>query len=382
MRRVLARLHRWIGLTSGLVVFIVGVTGAIYVWEAELFALTHPKLVHVAPGAAHRPADELLAAAQAAFPAGHSVTRLTLYGNPRRAAVAVTQKLTDHAPTYFHEFLWYEEAYLDPSTGRVLGTVNRKYDWIFLTRMIHTNLLLADRGTWIVGGSTLVFVLMVLVGVALWWPRNSALLASRLRLKLSGNWKRIVFDSHNVLGFYGTIGMLILALTGPVWTWRWYQDAIVWLLTGRAELVGEPVPVASATRSPGVAPFERALVHVRREVPDASRYMIDLPGGKAAVLTVGAVSDRRSLWEEYERYYFHPVTGAHLGDERFEEKNLGMRWRNSNYGIHTGTLFGWPSQVLASVLSLLAASLPVTGLLIWFPRWRRRSTRASLPAPQ
>lgn len=375
MRRLLARLHRWIGLTSGLVVFIVGITGAIYVWEEELFALTHASLVHVSPGESYRPADELLAAAQAALPAGHPVTRLTIHDDRGRAAVAVAQKLTDHAPTYFHEFLWHEEAYLDPYTGRVLGTVNRKYEWIFLTRMIHTNLLLADRGTWIVGGSTIVFVLMVLVGIALWWPRNRSLLGSRLRLKLSGNWKRIVFDSHNVLGFYGTAGMLVLALTGPVWTWRWYQDAIVWLLTGRAELVGEPVPTAppGAARQPMV--HQSALDFVRREVPDASRYMIDMPGGKAAVLTVGAVYDRRSLWEEYERYYFHPSTGAHLGDERFEEKNLGMRWRNSNYGIHTGTLYGWPTQVLASLLCLLVASLPVTGVLIWYPRWRRRLAR-------
>jgi len=40
-------LHRWIGLFSGLVVFIVSITGAIYVFEKELFAFFHPNLVTV-----------------------------------------------------------------------------------------------------------------------------------------------------------------------------------------------------------------------------------------------------------------------------------------------------------------------------------------------
>ncbi len=37
-------------------------------------------------------------------------------------------------------------------------------------------------------------------------------------------------------------------------------------------------------------------------VPDAHRYTIVVPGGKGGgVLTVGALYDRRSAWEEYER---------------------------------------------------------------------------------
>jgi uncharacterized iron-regulated membrane protein len=107
-------------------------------------------------------------------------------------------------------------------------------------------------------------------------------------------------------------------------------------------------------------------------VPDAERYLVEIPATTTNVLTVGAVFDRSSLWEEYERYYFHPVTAQLLGDERFEEKNRGMRWRNTNYGIHTGTLVGWPTQILATIAWLVSASLPVTGFLIWFPRWRRK----------
>ncbi len=373
MRRLLARLHRWIGLTTGLVVFVVGVTGAVYVWEAELFALLHPELVYVEPGTRTVDAEALLRTARAALPPDRPVIRVTWHADPRRSVVAKAQRLVDDAPTYFHEFLWYDEVFLDPYTGAVLGVVDRKQEWIFITRMIHTNLLLAARGTWIVGASTIIFALMVVVGMILWWPRTRAVWRTRLVPRLTGPWKRTVFDTHNILGAWGALGMLVLALTGPVWTWKWYEGAVAWLFTGEARIVAPASPVPAASADPAVAhPVQRALATIRTRIPDGRRYMVDLPGGKFGALTVGVIYEHGSAWEEYDRYFFDARTGTLTGDERFDEKNLGLRWRNSNYGIHTATLYGWPMQVAGTLLCLLVASLPVTGVLIWFPRWRRR----------
>jgi len=384
LRRTLARLHRWVGLASGLIVFVVGLTGAVYVWEAELFALLHRDVVRVIPASRRLGADSLVARAQSALPAERRIGRLTLYADRGRAAVASAQRTLPGARTHFGEYAWFDEVYLDPSDGRVLAVIDRKHDPLYLTRVVHTSLLLAQVGTRVVATATLVFVAMALSGLVLWWPRTRALLRSRLRPRLTGPWKRSVFDGHYILGVYGLVFLLLFALTGPVWTWRWYEAGVVFLLTGKAQLVGEPVPVAAPAplASASQAPLERALRQVQQTVPDARRWFVEVPSpsAKSRLLTVGVVYDRASLWEEYERYYFHPVTAALLGDERFEEKNLGMKWRNSNYGIHTGTLFGWPMQVLATLASLLAASLPVTGVLIWYPRWRRRAGRPGATA--
>jgi uncharacterized iron-regulated membrane protein len=377
IRRALALIHRWGGLATGVIVFVVGLTGAVYVWEAELFAWGNRDLVTV-EGSDRRnalSADRLVEAARGALPAGRPIIRLTVYADQTRSAVATAQRLVDGAPTYFHEFAYFDEVYLDPSTARVLGVVDRKHEWLFLTRMVHTNLLLADAGTWIVGTATLAFSLLCLIGLVLWWPRTRRVLASRFRPRLIGPWKRAVFDGHNILGTYGLLGMLVLALTGPVWTWRWYTNAIAWTLTGEARLVGEPVPVPRPDARPTPQPLQWALDQTRARVPDAQRYMIEVPQSPAAVLTVGAVYDRASAWEEYERYYYDPMSADLLGDERFEEKNRAMKWRNTNYGIHTATLFGWPTQVLGTLFSLLTASLPVTGVLVWYPRWKRRRAR-------
>jgi len=369
------RLHRWVGLASGLVVFVVSLSGAVYVWEAELFALGHRNLVRVTPATTRADAAALVAAAQGALEDGRQVQRLTLYRDPGRAAVALSQRGNPAATHSFEEYHWYDEVYLDPATARVLGVVDRTREWTFLTRRLHTSLLLAEHGTQVVAVATLLFAGMLLTGLVLWWPRTRAVLATRLRPRLAGPWKRATFDAHAVLGFYGLLALLVVALTGPVWTWRWYTNAIAWALTGEARLVNEPVPVPAPIARASGDPMERALQATMREVPDYGRLMLEVPPDSTRVLTVGAVFDRTSLWEEYERYYYHPTSGALLGDERFEEKNLAMKWRNSNYGIHTGTLLGWPMQLAATGVALLATSLPVTGVLIWFPRWRRGRAR-------
>jgi uncharacterized iron-regulated membrane protein len=376
VRALLRRLHRWIGLASGLVVLIVGLTGGVFVWEKELFALAHPSLVRVTPGRARLPADSLWRAAVRALPVGHKPQQLTLHSDPARSVMLSAQAVDESRPTYFSEMLYYDEVYLNPYNGTVLGVIDRSRDWIWLTRMVHEHLLLGDAGTYIVGIGTLVFMAMCLAGVVLWWPRTRALFRSRLRPRLTGPWKRSVYDAHGTLGAWLFAGLLLIAATGPVWTWAWYEGAIAWIFTGEARVVGEPVPVAPPDDATGTrhhTPLDAALAVVQRLVPDSHRYTVAAGGEKGGgLITVSALYRRRSAWEEYERYYFSPRTAVLLGEETFDEKNLGMKWRNSNYGIHTGTLYGWPTQVLATILSLFAASLPVTGFVVWLPRWRRQ----------
>jgi uncharacterized iron-regulated membrane protein len=371
---VIRKLHLWLGLATGLIVLIVSLTGAVFVWEKELFALLHPELVYVERGTAPQSFTRLRDVAQDALAPGRRARSANLFADPGRSVVFFASKVDESQPTYFSETEYFDEVYVDPYTARVLGVHDRKHDPIYLTRMVHEHLLLGSAGTHIVGGATVVFIFMVLTGVVLWWPRNRRVLATRLRVKLAGSWKRTVYDTHNVVGFYLHVVLLVLAITGPVWTWRAWQNGIVWTLTGKAALIGEPVPrvePALLGHAPA-APMDAALRQTRAMVPDAIRYLVEIPAAPTNILTVGAVFNRSSLWDEYERYYYHPVTAQLLGDERFEEKNLGMKWRNTNYSLHTGTIFGWPTQILATLACLVAASLPVTGVLIWFPRWRRK----------
>ncbi len=42
IKKIFGWLHLWLGYISGLIVFIISITGAIYSWEPELSEYTRP----------------------------------------------------------------------------------------------------------------------------------------------------------------------------------------------------------------------------------------------------------------------------------------------------------------------------------------------------
>ncbi|MEM6376723.1 MAG: PepSY-associated TM helix domain-containing protein, partial [Bacteroidota bacterium] len=81
---------------------------------------------------------------------------------------------------------------------------------------------------------------------------------------------------------------------------------------------------------------------------------------------------KTSWWEAIDNYYYHPETGATLGSNTFENKSLGERWRNSNYALHVGEIFGWPTKIIATICTLFFMILPISGFLIWLGRKRKK----------
>jgi uncharacterized iron-regulated membrane protein len=61
-------------------------------------------------------------------------------------------------------------------------------------------------------------------------------------------------------------------------------------------------------------------------------------------------------------------TGRQIGAERYRDKDTGERLRAMNYDIHLGRIAGLPGRIAAFLASLVAASLPITGALIWWNR--------------
>jgi uncharacterized iron-regulated membrane protein len=55
---------------------------------------------------------------------------------------------------------------------------------------------------------------------------------------------------------------------------------------------------------------------------------------------------------------------------------IGERLVEMNYDIHVGAIGGLTGKIIAFIASLVCASLPVTGFIIWWGK-RRRALRPS-----
>lgn len=90
--------------------------------------------------------------------------------------------------------------------------------------------LMDDTRTWgkvTIGVSTLFFIFILISGLAVYWPRKWK--KSRLTLHTRKGKNRLLFDLHTVLGLYAALILLICALTGLMWSFQWYRDAIGFL---------------------------------------------------------------------------------------------------------------------------------------------------------
>ena len=135
MRASLLVFHRWLALAASVFILVVAVTGSALVFEGAIDRGLNPQLWRVTPGTQPLSLDTLAARAKAV--SGDSISALTLANVSDRAWVARTRA---------------RQIFLDPYTGRVLGTrATADFNKSLPRRLhlLHTSLL-ADKA----GGAT------------------------------------------------------------------------------------------------------------------------------------------------------------------------------------------------------------------------------------
>ncbi|PLK43715.1 PepSY domain-containing protein [Emticicia sp. TH156] len=366
-KKLIGKLHLWLGLGSGLVVFVVSITGCIYAFQVEIQDLTQPyRYVEVQNKPLLKP-SVLKAITEKAVPNKviHSIT----YERPGRAAIATI---------YHYEPSYYYLAYLNPYTGEVLKVKNMDEDFFRIILDGHFYLWLPDRiGQPVVATATLIFVVLMISGLILWWPKNKSAAKQRFSVKWNARWRRVNYDLHNVLGFYMTWVVIFIAITGLVWGFQWFSKAYYYTLSGGKTQVEyyEPespsLPVASS-----IPAIDRIYEKVRAETPEALTIEVHPPETGKSTIATATTTDTDVYWKHdyryFDQYTLKEVPVKHAFG-RLKDLSTADKIFRMNYDIHVGALFGFSGKLLAFFASLIAASLPITGVYIW---WGRRKKNA------
>lgn len=354
LRRLLLKVHLYLGLLAGLIVVVVGITGAILVFEQELDRALHPELWAVNPeGASPRSLESIMGAVREAYPDRAFLT-IAMSADPGRPYVVSTE----------NEF----QVFVDPYSGRILGS--REYTQTFFGLMfsLHRTLLAGDLGRRLVGIATLLVLFLVLSGLYLWWPRTRARIKSSFRIHWSAGWKRLTYDLHNVVGFYSSGSLILIALTGLVWSFSVVHDAIFWL-------TGSPPPPWKARLQSVVIPgvpvilLDQALRKADELVPGAQATEMLLPQRPEDPIQVVKRVPRATNPNAQSFVSLDQYSGEVLQVARYEDNSWGATIRLLVYPIHVGSIFGLPTQILALLVSAFVPISAVTGFLIW---WNRR----------
>ncbi|MGI4866355.1 MAG: PepSY-associated TM helix domain-containing protein [Janthinobacterium lividum] len=361
-KKAIGKLHLWLGLSSGLVVFIVSLTGAIFTFQDEIRDATQPWRHVAVPAHAPLPPSRLQAAVVAQHP-GALPSWTTYYASDRSATVYLTEKAGGN---YI--------ATLNPYTAQVLDERDMTRDFFTIVQDIHMYLLIPNPwGEWIVAISITIFLVMLATGLVLWWPKRKQERKQRLTIKWGAKWRRLNYDLHQVLGFYIAIGAFIIALSGVVMIFgSWMQAASLAVNGGQHYPLEEMPPKVDtliATTAPAQPLVDVAYQQVRRGSPTAEMVIV----GPAADRKnpIYCLTYQKALhFYHRDEYYFHPVSGQLLRALPHATKSNGKKLGDMNYDLHTGQLLGLGGKIIAFLVSLISASLPITGTLLW---WGRRN---------
>lgn len=367
LRRVNEWLHLWLGLASGIIVFVVCLTGAIWVFNEEITWLLEPAIRAETRDEPVLKPSQILAIADSAFPGKQASYAYHQQGTAIRVGVG------EHT------------LFLNPYTGRVQGMDSHEkgetgfFEWLLLG---HRYLWLPQEiGRPVVNYGTLVFVVLLVTGLIWWYPAKWTKGARKrsFNIKWKAGWKRLNVDLHNVLGFYTFLVLLVLAVTGVVFGLAWFGKDLYRLTSGGQE---EPEwkRVTSDTTQQGKfysynAALDQVWAGMIAKYPSEGGFYYSFPDSTQAHSTISMRTYPAAgrfydvTRHTYDRHTLRRLEFYEVFDKSFEASSAAAKIRRMNYDMHIGTILGLPGKILAFIASLIGASLPVTGFLVW---WNRR----------
>ena len=274
----------------------------------------------------------------------------------------------------------YTLIYINPYSGDVLHKKVFSKDFFRFILNGHYYLWLPPKiGQPVVAIAVLVFVLLLLTGMILWWPRNlkKANVNKSFKIKWNASFKRVNYDLHNVFGFYVLLIAFVIAATGLVWGFQWFARTVYWTASAGGKLPTFKRPVSDTTARYAITdmpPEDKIMQLLQKEGPmDKGSFQIQFPMKRSDPYSLMSNPDEgvyyRRTFRFFDRNTLQELQGGGVYGKTFAGSSGADKLNRMNYDIHTGAVLGLAGKILAFFASLICASLPVTGFLVW---WGKR----------
>lgn len=388
IKKLFGVIHLWLGVASAIVLFTVCLTGTIFVFHTEIEKLLNPKKFSVKVTGQMIPADLLINKVEAET--NGKVVSFQIPANNNEAWVLnikgktgkSSEMKTDGMSMTKREEKRGVPYYINPYTGAVNGTgstgaykffrsVEDLHRWFFLGKPV---------GKAITGTAGLIFIGLFISGIVIWFPKKMKKWKDGFKIKFSAKWKRINYDLHKALGIYVLPIILLCAMTGPAWSFIWYRNTMSRALGGKVLNTQKVIPIMLTPSEIGKVsiPIEKALTISSPYYQGKNITTVILPASKTDVINITKLHAGFAKMSGSDYIQINPYNGTVLKADLFKDKSIGQKLAASFRAIHVGEIFGTFSKIIYFILCLLASSLPVTGIIFWIGKWKKKKRKKVL----
>ncbi|GAA6181330.1 PepSY domain-containing protein [Shimia sp. NS0008-38b] len=301
---------------------------------------------------------------------------------------------------------------VDPYTGDVLDSWNRRAGLYDLADNIHGSLLLGDTGDRLIEIAAGLGLVLVLTGLYLWWPRGNAAAAFVPNFAARGRalWKSL----HAVVGFWMSAILVVFLISGLSWAGIWggkfvqawstfpaekwdnvplsddihasmghgNQNDVPWALE-QTQMPASGSDSGVAGTAEGAPVDIDSLTALGRDLGLEGRFRVAYPGSETGVWTINRDSMSSDSTDPMGDVTIHvdQYTGKILADVRFADYSLAGKSMAVSIPFHMGLMGLW-NLLLNTVFCLSVIFVCVSGVVMWIKRRPTNSLRlAAPPAP-
>lgn len=349
LRRWIYRTHLIAGIITGIIALLLGLSGSVLLFRADLQRFANPELQSSAPFSHSTSLDAVVSEFQRTHP-GQRIRSVIIPAAGTRDPIQLAVMGEDGSTA---------RLYFDGASGLELPA-QASSKWVTWLVQLHHNLF-AD-GHFYTGLAGAALTYLCVTGVVVWWPgiRHLKLTAAFAPHRLRSLRAR---DIHVAVGVWTVLLLAVIAFTGTVFTWREPYTRAALAVTG-ASYKPKRVQINGDARR---VSLDAALASARAALPGATPTMLRPPAkaGDPLVLRLKADSDM-------------PRMGAHqvfVGEaaqvveiDRPGDRPLAMRVVEALGPIHFADVGGLPLKLLWLVVGFAPAILFISGLRLW---WRK-----------
>ncbi len=369
LRKLLFWLHLVTGLTVGLVIAFLAITGFIMTFQPQILNWAERGSRIASSSEQGCVAPSILLKNAAAFRQA-APTSLALYSDP-------------HEPT---EVSFGETAVVlvDGCSGKVIGPgANRLrtffqatrdlHRWVALNGVRHESLR-AIKNIAVCG-----FLFLILSGLVIWFPRKLTWKHLRPTVLFRGNLRGRAreWNWHNVFGFWMSLPLAAISLSGLIMAYPW-ANALLYRAAGdppppvRTELAPKrPKPLA-VDKTPSLD------LAIQKAILQDSKWKslsLRLPAAKDPNVTFTLDESDGGKPQQRAQLVIARKNGQVVRWEPFTANLRGRRWRLYARFLHTGEMFGLIGRFVALMAMVSALMLVWTGVALFLRRlasWRKR----------
>ncbi len=356
--------HRWIGMTIGLVMVYLAVTGAGQAFRWQLEPVAYADLL-TAPACERLPLDTLLAEAREAHPGGAAESLRFHPAGGETASVRFSDRGT---------------VYVNPCSSTVTGEQAAFGGFFGTLEYVHRMMFFSDFKLWS-GISTLIaFVFLVIGGIVLWWPRSWR--EARRSLKIDNRLKGMAFllNLHKTFGLYAFTVLLVVTFFGNAMAFDWVKQGVYWATGSDMPMnggrTGDGTGKEPAAEAKPALALEDIWSKAEPRLDGPRDVTIRLPRRAGDAVQMSVIEASAPHARARSEIVLDGSTGEVKRYTPYAKTSLGNKVYNWGVAIHTGQAFGVVGALTVFTAALAIPVLAYSGIASWLRR--RRSRRALL----